>query len=313
MQWRKLLMSGGAALGGVAAYNFLAERRATQLPELPGATTGRFDWRGHRIAYTSQGAGPAVLLVHSIGVWSWSYEWRHNLAALAERYTTYTLDLLGFGRSDRPAVHYTPRLYLALIRDFVRRVVGGSTALVGAGLSAAYAAELAAADPAQFPLLVLVTPPGLTQLRTRPTAASGAGRQLVSTPVLGTATWNARVTRAALERQLRDAYYRDDRVSDELVAAALATTHQPGAKYAPAAWHANQLNLDIRGALRRLHQPTLLVWGAQAEQHPAEESFGYRALKRDLRVAILDPAGDFPHAEQSDAFDEVVGEFLATA
>jgi pimeloyl-ACP methyl ester carboxylesterase len=305
-------MSGGAAIGGVAAYNFLAERRAPQLPELPGATPGHLDWRGHRIAYTQQGAGPAVLLVHSIGVWGWSYEWRHNVQALAGRYTVYTLDLLGFGRSDRPAVHYTPRLYLALVRDFVRRVAGGSAALVAAGLSAAYAAELAAADPARFPLLVMVTPPGLTQLRTRPTATSGAGRQLVSTPVLGTAAWNARVTRGALERQLRTAYYRDGRVSEELVAAALATTHQPGAKYAPAAWQANQLNLDIRGALRRLHQPSLLVWGAQAEQHPAEESFGYRALKRDLKVAILDPAGDLPHEEQPEAFDEVVGEFLGT-
>ncbi|HEU4629975.1 MAG TPA: alpha/beta fold hydrolase [Gemmatimonadaceae bacterium] len=313
MQWRKLLMSGGAALGGVAAYNFLAERRAAQLPELPGATTGRLDWRGHGIAYTWQGAGPAVLLIHSIGPWSWSWEWRHNVEALATRYTVYTLDLLGFGRSDRPAVHYTPRLYLALIRDVVRRVVGGPTALVGAGLSAAYATELAAADPAQFPLLVLVTPPGLTQLRQRPTATSGAGRQLVSAPVLGTAAWNTRVTRSALERQLRAAYYRDARVSEELVAVAAATTHQPGAKYAPAAWQANQLNLDIRGALRRLHQPTLLVWGAQAEQHPAEESFGYRALKRDLRVAILDAAGDFPHEEQPEAFDEVVGEFLERA
>ena len=306
-------MSGSAALGGVAAYNLLARRNAAPLPNLIGGEEGWMEWRGHRLAYTVRGGGPPLLLLHSVGTWSWSYEWRQNVDALARSYTVYTLDLLGFGRSDRPQIHYAPRLYLALIADFARRVVQSPLALVGAGLSGAYAVEAAAADPARFPLVVLVVPPGLTRLRDRASRTDGAGRQLVSTPVIGTAAWNARVTRAALLRQMVLAYYRDDRVTAEMLDVALATTHQPGAKFAPAAWQANQLNLDVRGALRRLVQPTLLVWGAQAEGSPAEESFGYRALKRDLRVAILDPAGDFPHDERPAEFNEVVLEFLERA
>ena len=313
MPWRKLLMSGGAALGGVAAYNLLARRKVAPLPNLIGGVEGWLDWRGHRLSYTVRGEGPPLLLLHSIGPWSWSYEWRRNVDAVAQGYTVYTLDLLGFGRSDRPQVYYAPRLYLALIADFVRRVVAAPVALVGAGLTAAYAVELAANDPAQFPLLGLVVPPGLARLRDRPTTADGAGRQLVATPLLGTAAWNARVTRPALQRALAAAYYRDSTVTPEQVDVALATTHQPGAKYAPAAWQANQLNLDVRAALRRLLQPTLLVWGAQAELNPAEESFGYRALKHGLRVAILDPAGDQPQDERADEFNEVLLEFLRTA
>ena len=310
MQWRRLLMSGGAALGSVAAYNLLARRSTAPLPNLIGGREEWTNWRGHRLAYTLRGSGPPLLLLHSIGLWSWSYEWRHNVDALAEQYSVYTLDLLGFGRSDRPPIYYAPRLYLALVSDFARRVVGTPVGLVGAGLSAAYSVELAAADPQQFPVVVLVAPPGLTRLRERPSATDGANRQLVTTPVLGTAAWNTRVSRGALRRLLAEAYYRDGQVTAEMLEVAMATTHQPGAKYAPAAWQANQLNLDIRGALRRLLQPTLLVWGAQAEQNPAEESFGYRALKRDLRVAILDPAGDLPHDERPDEFNEVVLEFL---
>jgi pimeloyl-ACP methyl ester carboxylesterase len=135
----------------------------------------------------------------------------------------------------------------------------------------------------------------------------------VSTPVVGTAAWNARVTRAALGRAMAELYYRDSRITEDMLDVAVATTHQPGAKYAPAAWLANQLNLDVRGAMRRLLQPTLLVWGAQAEQNPVEESFGYRALMRGLRVAILDQAGDLPHEERPAEFTEVVLEFLGSA
>ena len=313
MRWRKLLMSGGAALGGVAAYNVLQRRRIAPLPNLVGGEEGTFDWRGHRLAWTMRGAGPPLLLVHSIGIWSWSHEWRRNVDALAQGYTVYTLDLLGFGRSERPATSYAARLYVALIADFARRVIGRPTALVAAGLSGAYAVELAAADPASYPVLVLVAPPGLTRLRTRSSAGDDVGRQLVAAPVLGTAAWNARVTRAALARALDAAYYRDDRVTGDMLDVAFATTHQPGAKYAPAAWLAHQLNLDVRRALRRLLPPTLLVWGAQAERHPAEESFGWRAVKRDLKVAILDGAGDVPHEERAAEFNEVALDFLRRA
>ncbi|HEX5581672.1 MAG TPA: alpha/beta fold hydrolase [Gemmatimonadaceae bacterium] len=310
MNWRRLLMSGGAAVGGVAAYNLLARRSVAPLTNLIGGEEGWAEWRGHRLAYTVRGAGPPVLLLHSVGYWSWSYEWRHNVDVLARDFTVYTLDLLGFGRSDRPAVAYGARLYLSLIADFARRVIRAPAALVGAGLSGVYAAQLAAADPAHFPMLVLVAPTGLTTLRERASAADAANRRLVGTPVLGTAAWNAHVSRSSLLRMLEVTYYRDDSVSDEMLATAFATTHQPGAKHAPTAWLAHQLALDVRPALRRLLQPSLLVWGAQAEENPAEESFGYRALKRDLRVAILDPAGDLPHDERPEEFNEVVGEFL---
>ena len=135
----------------------------------------------------------------------------------------------------------------------------------------------------------------------------------MTAPLLGTAAWNARVTRASLARALDASYYRDDRVTGEMLDVAVATTHQPGAKYAPAAWLAHQLNLDVRQSLRRLLPPTLLVWGAQAERHPAEESFGWRAVKRDLKVAILDGTGDVPHEERPAQFNEVALEFLRRA
>lgn len=313
IRWRRFLISGGAALGGAAAYSALASRGASVLAPPFASDGGRMEWRGHRIAHHIAGSGPPVLLLHSIGLWNWSVEWRDVAPALAEHYTVHALDLLGFGHSDRPRVAYSARLYLALIADFARRVVGTPVALVGAGLSGAYAAELAASDPARFPLIALVAPTGLTRLRQRPTTMDDAGRRLVNAPIIGTAAWNARVSRGALRSALDESYHRDALVDDELLEAAFATTHLPGAKHAPSAWLANRLNLDVRPALRRLLQPTMLLWGAQAELNPAEESFGYRAIKRDLRVAILDGAGDLPQLERAEEVGELLKRFLATA
>jgi pimeloyl-ACP methyl ester carboxylesterase len=65
------------------------------------------DWRlsmtyesaGGAVAYEVLGDGPPVVLLH--GTPSWSYLWRDVASALAERFTVYVCDLLGYGTSEK--------------------------------------------------------------------------------------------------------------------------------------------------------------------------------------------------------------------
>src|SRR3712207_8079434 len=54
MQWRRVLMGGGAALGAAAAYNAMACHDVPPLANPVGGREGYFDWRGSRIAYTDR-------------------------------------------------------------------------------------------------------------------------------------------------------------------------------------------------------------------------------------------------------------------
>ena len=54
---------------------------------------------GGEIAYDVLGYGPPVILVH--GTPSRSYVWRDVASKLADRFTVYIFDLLGFGESER--------------------------------------------------------------------------------------------------------------------------------------------------------------------------------------------------------------------
>src|SRR5436309_7303489 len=137
--WRKILLSGGALLGVAAAYNAFARKGVDKLTNLIGGEEGGFQWRDWRISFTKRGSGPPILLIHGIHAAAWSYEWRNNVDYLARSNTVYTLDLLGFGRSDRPAIRYSARLYISLISDFVSRVIDGPTVLAASSLSTAYA------------------------------------------------------------------------------------------------------------------------------------------------------------------------------
>src|SRR5437763_6508621 len=297
--WRRILLSGGAVLGAAAAYNAFARKGVDKLPNLIGGEEGGFQWRDWRIAFTKRGSGPPILLMHGIHAAAWSYEWRNNVDYLARHNTVDTIDLLGFGRSDRPAIRYSARLYISLISDFVSRVIDAPCVLVASTLSGAYAIVLAARDPHRFPAVALIAPSGLVRPNEPVGIGGEAGRLAVETPIAGTAMFNALVSRPQLRRYLKNAYSNDALVTRELVEIYYATSHQRGARYAPAAFLSGNLNIDVRHALRRLSQPALLVWGEQGSMAPVEEFRGFREIKRDFEISVLSLAGDLPHDERA--------------
>lgn len=312
MRWRNVLFGGAAAaIGGAAAYNALAKKDIPELENLIGGDERWFGWRGWQVQYTMRGRGPAVLLVHGIHAAASSYEWRATVHELAKTHTVYTLDLLGFGRSSRPNTAYSARLYQALIDDFVEQVVRTPTALVASSLSAAYAIVLGARNPGLYPALVVIAPTGLVRLTDPVTPAGDVTRLALGTPVLGTAAFNALVSRASLRGHLEKIYANAAYVTEELVDDYYWTAHQEGAKFAPSAFIGGKLNVDVRRPLRGLTQPTLLVWGEQADLTPLDEAHNFLALKPDIELSILSPAGDLPHDERATEFNEAVSEFLS--
>ena len=172
-----------------------------------------------------------MLLVHGLYAGASSFEWRHTIPALAERHTVFALDLLGFGRSDRPAARYSPGLYQALIADVVPTVVREPCAVVASSLSAAQLIALAARDPRHIASIALVAPTGVAHLRERARRpVSSAARLLLGAPLVGNTVYN-RLTSPARMRDQLEAMYVDDRlVTPALVRSVRA--HSPGSQAA---------------------------------------------------------------------------------
>jgi pimeloyl-ACP methyl ester carboxylesterase len=315
--WRRALLAGGAAIGAAATLNALASRGVAPLDNLLGGDAKWFDWRGRRLFYAHRKArsrtGRPILLLHGIHAAAWSYEWRSNVDALSERHDVYALDLLGFGMSDRPQMRYSARLYQRLIDDFARQIVAEPATLIASSLTAAYAAVLGARDPGQYPSLVLVEPTGLVRLNTAATTGGDVTRLVVDAPLVGAAVFKALASRRSIRYWLERAYVDLEFVTPELVDLYHRAAHQPGARYAPAAFLSGHLNLDVRGAVRRLRQPVMLIWGEQAVETPVEDARGFLALNPALQLTILDPAGMLPHDEQAAEFNGIVTRFLASA
>ena len=85
---------------------------------------------GARVAYREVGTGPALVLLHSLGL---SYrEWEPVVAPLSARFRVVLPDLPLHGDSeDRPRHPYTPRWLTDVVAGFCREVGGPRTMLAG--------------------------------------------------------------------------------------------------------------------------------------------------------------------------------------
>jgi pimeloyl-ACP methyl ester carboxylesterase len=275
-----------------------------------GGEPGEVLWRGHRVAFTQHGQGSPVLLVHGLYPGASSFEWHRAIPALAERHTVFALDLLGFGRSDRPAARYSPGLYQALLADVVARVIGAPCAVAASGLSAAQLIALAVRAPGHIASLALVAPTGVAHLRETEAMRSGSTRFLLGAPLVGNAVYHRLTSPARMRKQLWEMYADDRLVTPELVEHYVHCAQQPGGKHAIRTLLDGRLTVDVRAAVRRLRLPTLLLWGDVARRNPVAHAHAFRVLKHDLEWTLVHDAGDLPHDERSDEVNATLRSFL---
>ena len=127
-------------MSGAAIYflNKTLDTAAVRKNLLASAEKESFFWQFGDIFYTKKGTGTPMLLLHDLHCASSGREWQYIEDALAQDHTVYTLDLLGCGRSDKPAITYTNFLYVQLIVTFIKQVIGCPTDVIASGLSGSF-------------------------------------------------------------------------------------------------------------------------------------------------------------------------------
>jgi pimeloyl-ACP methyl ester carboxylesterase len=75
---------------------------------------------GHNIAYVDEGEGDPVLFIH--GAPTSSYLWRNIMPWLQDKARVISIDLLGFGQSDKPDIEYGYFLHVEYVRKFIEQL-----------------------------------------------------------------------------------------------------------------------------------------------------------------------------------------------
>lgn len=253
--------------------------------------------------YLDAGDGPAVLLVHGSGPGVTGYaNWRLNLPILAQRYRVIAPDMAGFGYSARPD---------GLVCDvdlWADQVVGVLDALgleraslVGNSFGGGIALRVATRYPQRVHKLVLM---------------GSVGVPFTLTPGLD-AVWGYQPSVAAMRRLLELFVWDRELISDDLAELRHRASIEPGFQESFAAlfpaprqrWVDAMATADER--IRALTHPTLVVHGRDDQIIPVGNALRPAELIEGTDLHLFGHCGHWSQIEHKDAFNRLVGDFLA--
>jgi pimeloyl-ACP methyl ester carboxylesterase len=265
---------------------------------------------GARMRYLRAGSGPALVLLH--GLMGYSFSWRYAMPALAPYCTVYALDTLGAGFSDRPQIDHSMRATALRVLQFAENLGLSSFDLLGTSRGGAVAMCAAAEgmNPGKPRVhrLILVAPVN---------PYSAHGRWLA--PFAGS-RWGTPLARAVLEKAaflypyFHERMYGDrSRIPPGTLEGYKAPLAIPGlfehALSIVSTWTPDLRELEL--LLPKIASiPTLLMWGSK---DPAVYVSSLNPLAKffpNSQSIVFPGIGHLPYEECPEEFNEALVKFL---
>jgi len=260
------------------------------LPPLPELrSTSVF---GRRICYYDAGSGPVLVLVHGLG--GDADQWAWCLGPLSATHRVIALELLGFGRSDKPAITYRIAGFVEVLERFLQALGIERASLLGLSLGGWIVAAFALQFPHRVDKLVLADAAGID---------AGGMKPPIDLNVS---------TRANMRAILEFVFYNKAMVTDDFVELSyslhLERGDGPTIRSVLETILAPDEKLDNR--FSGLQAPTLLLWGEQDALTPLTMAESFQRLIPGSRLEVIPECGHVPCLEKPGEFSAAVANFL---
>ena len=275
---------------------------------LPSDNGHIYKWKYGDIYYTKSGKGKPVLLVHDLDAASSSHEWNRVVKKLSAGHTVYTLDLIGCGHSDKPNLTYTNFLFVQLLNDFIKNIVGKRCSVVGTGDSFSFVVMACRMEPELYDKLIGVSPTDLAELAKCPGKSKNLIKLLIESPIFGTFIYNFAVNRYHIRDNLSNIYfYKGHMVSQELVNSYYYSAHLCGGdgKFLFASIKSYYTNINITSALKLINNSIFLIGG---KEHPfiSDVIDDYKIFNPSIESALIPNSCCLPQLEMPRKFSELL-------
>ena len=253
-------------------------------------------WREGTIYYEKHGTGAPLLLIHDLNPIASSLEWSKLINQLSQTHTVYAVDLLGCGKSDKPALTYVNYLYVQLINDFINHVIGQETDLLATGESFTFAVMAARMNSKNIKSITAINPTDTTHNVQSPDKTSRIQKRVLELPVIGTFIYNMITNKKMIKEEFCNYYYYNEkRVPYTLPRLYHEAAHlqNSNGRYLYASMLGNYTNINIIHALKLIEQPIHLILTDAA----SEEVEDYKKYCDSLTIDYIKEAGYLPQLE----------------
>jgi len=277
-------------------------------PDTGGCDHG-WEWQSphgnYQIHYVEMGSGNRhVLLVH--GYASSTYSWRKMMQSLAKAgYHVWALDLLGFGRSDKPEhFSYSLEAYVEQVRRFIRDKQLSGVNIIGHSMGGAISLGVVMREPKVANALVIVDCLGYPQdvpwwIR----VCRSLGDWL--RPLLS--------SKSTVERLLRAASHKDYVLTETDVERFYQPLCEEGGKTAiiQMLQKCNREELErFSLGFRSIQLPVLILWGEDDTTIPASHAYKFHRDLRRSHLRVLSNCGHSPQEERPEIVLQSIMVFL---
>lgn len=295
----KIAIITGTTAAAIHILNKIQYSSSTVKEVLSSPENNYYEWRFGKIRYTKIGNGTPLLLIHDLSVGSSSYEFHKIADELSKNHEVYCIDMLGYGLSDKPNMTYTSFLYVQLITDFVKTVIGRKTDVITTGDSSSLVIMTCHNNPEVFNKLVFINPQNLYQLNLIPSKKTKALKIIIDTPILGTFIYNIITSKYSFKKLFGKYYYADAaKIEKRDIMAYVESSHinDFNSKYSFSSYIGRYMNLNILHALKEINHSIFIITGKEKKEHESIIK-NYLYYNNSIETAAISNTKQYPHME----------------
>lgn len=249
-----------------------------------------------------------LLLIHGLGC---SIEvWERVIPHFSKEHRVIALDLPGFGKSGKPAAHYSLSFFARYLSDFLTALGVQKAIFMGNSLGGSISLYLALHNPSLVHRLILVCNAGFG-------TKSSLLLRLLTVPVLGELL--IKPYRPAVRLMVEQSFFDKSVVTEAMVN--LFFNHISSLEGQRAFLSTLRAISNLRGMYRdvlsglldaapNIRIPTAIIWGRQDHIVPVQYSFtGSQAIPQS-ELHIIENCGHMPQIECPNRFISLVDNFL---
>lgn len=296
---------------GICAINKIIKVITTVKNSLSKGEGNYFDWRYGKTYYKKIGSGKPILLIHNLKSTESAYEWHKIVNKLSETNTVYTLDLLGCGCSDKVNVIYTNYLYVQMITDFIKKVIGTKTDIIVSGESSSIIFMACKNDNTIIDKIISVSPESLTKINRMPNLRTKTVRRIIEMPIIGTLVYNICVSRKRISNYLNRSFYDPSKIDSKELIARSEAAHLGNAKHMYSSQKGRYINTNILNNLSTIDNSILMISGTAFDENKMIID-QYLDFNASIETYYIDDCGSLPHLEQPEEFIKQILVFLET-
>lgn len=269
------------------------------------------------LSFYKEGSGPPLIMIHGINPGASSHEMEVIFNNYRTNRTVYSLDMLGYGLSERPEIEYSTNMYTQHIHEFIEYVKtlhNTKPDVIALGLTTEYLVTIANASPELLNKIILITPTGLeNKVKRLNSVCRRVAVNFFKLPIVGQGAFNLLTSKTFMNKYLARRIFVEPRnISYLMLQQYYYTTHVAGAKNAPPFIISGDLVVEnLLQKYLNLKTPTLVIWGTGCEDCYKLESI--KAIMRDnnnIDEKVIEKGGLLSHIEKPDQFFNASDKFL---